>query len=45
MDKKYSRRKLKKLRSLEEKLSYSNPKQTAKLTAKIVKIKTDFFTA
>ena len=45
MDKKYLRRKLKKLRSLEEKLSYSNPKQTAKLTAKIVKIKTDFFSA
>jgi hypothetical protein len=45
MDEKYLRRKLKKLRALEEKLSYSNPKQTAKLTAKIVKIKTDFFSA
>ncbi len=44
MDKKSKlNKKLKKLRSLEEKISYANPKACAKLTVKIVKLKNGFF--
>lgn len=46
MDKKTKlNKKLKKLRSLEEKISYANPKACAKLVVKIVKLKNEFFSA